>query len=419
MFAPGFLRRIENRLRSNRTVGRLVPRRLLTYVRRKLRTTKGMTERLSHTLLHPLGNKLPGVSLGVSKKVETDYSQDNSLSVRLINAFEYSRENPLLGSGIWNRIERGHHQKLIRTLMDKEPEPLSRLLSEMYHEEFLLGIDQNRIATDEAFAADTEATVLLTHIKDRLVGLGEAIGCLPVENPEAGRWGKNIFVDIDDLVERIEAAMGIPIAPPDVGVGRYGLQTSRGIFGYRDTQALFTAWRVKELVKKIANPFVCEIGAGLGKVAYYCHLFGIRNYTIIDLPQVNVFQGYFLQKSLPGERVALYGEGDRASAMEGLRVYPSWAFSAVKDDSFDLVFNQDSLPEMGREVALNYVSEIRKKSRGRFLSINHESEAAITATDSHPVIFGLIEEVGGYERIYRMPFWLRRGYTEELYKVLK
>jgi hypothetical protein len=418
MSAPGFLLRLEDRLRSSNIIRRLVPRQLVAYVRRRSRTTKKMIQRQDHTFLHPIGDKRPRVSLGVSGKVAAHHSQDDPLSLRLIKAFEYSARNASAGSGIWKRLEEGHHQKLVQALRERRPELLSKLLSEMYQEEFLVGIDQNSILTKDIFSTDAEGTGYLVHVKDRLVGLAEAIGCLPLENPESGRWAENIFVDTDDLVETIETAMGIPIAPPDVGVGRYGLRTSRGIFNYRDVQALFTAWRIKELLKKSTNPCVCEIGGGLGKVAYYCRRLGIRNYTIIDLPQVNAFQGYYLLKSLPGEKVVLYGEDDGAG-MEGLRIYPSSAFSALKDDTFDLVVNQDSMPEMGREVALNYLTEIGKKSRDRFLSINHESEARITATEAHPVMFKLIEEVGGYERIYRMPFWLRHGYTEELYKVLK
>jgi hypothetical protein len=419
MPAPGLLLRIEDRLRSSKTIRRLVPRQLVDYVRRRSRTSRKMGQRLEHTFLHPIGEKQPRVALGVSEEVATDHSQDYPLSVRLIKAFEYSDRNSSSGTGIWKRLEEGHHQKLVQALRDKKPQPLSKLLADMYQQEFLVGIDQNSLLTREIFSADSEGTGYLVHVKDRLVGLAEAIGCLPLENPESGRWAENIFVDTDELVETIESAMGIPIGPPDVGVGRYGLQTRRGIFNYRDVQALFTAWRIKQLLKKSTDPCICEIGGGLGKVAYYCRRLGIRNYTIIDLPQVNAFQGYYLLKSLPDEKIVLYGEDDGAGGMEGVRVYPSWAFSTIKDDTFDLVVNQDSMPEMGREVALNYLREIRKKSRDKFLSINHESEARITPIEAHPVIFKLIEEVGGYARIYRMPFWLRHGYTEELYKVLK
>ena len=31
------------------------------------------------------------------------------------------------------------------------------------------------------------------------------------------------------------------------------------------------------------------------------------------------------------------------------------------------------------------------------------------------IVQRLVEEVGGYDRIYRFPYWLRPGYAKELY----
>jgi len=412
------LEQILDRLKANKMIRRIVPRGLVRSIRKALPVSAADVQRHSHTYLHPVAEKLPPVVLGYGNVPADGDPHDAELARRLLAAFERCRKKAAGGTGMWKLIEDNHHRSLLAALSDGKADALGRLLANMYQEEFLIGIDHNKIATEDLFAGG-EPSGYLGHVKDRLVGLAEAIGCLPLENPEAGRWGENLFVDTDQLVEMIEKAMGITIAPPDVGAGRYGLRTSRGIFNYRDVQALFTAWRVKELLKRDVNPRVCEIGGGLGKVAYYCHLFGIRNYTIIDLPQVNVFQGYYLAKALPGMNVMLYGEDGETGTPEGLRVYPSSAFPDLTDNTFDLVLNQDSMPEMGHEVALNYVTQIKRKSDRWFLSINHESEARFTGGGAHPVIFRLVEESGGYERVYRMPFWLRRGYAEELYRVVK
>ena len=111
------------------------------------------------------------------------------------------------------------------------------------------------------------------------------------------------------------------------------------------------------------------------------------------------------------ESVRLHGEG----AGGGVRIVPPSLLREVAGTAFDLVVNQDSLPELGREVALAYVRFARDHAR-RFLSINHEAETQISATSRHQVVARLAAETAGMRRLYRSPYWLRTGYVEELYE---
>jgi hypothetical protein len=142
---------------------------------------------------------------------------------------------------------------------------------------------------------------------DRLVALAEVMGGMNIENPEQGRWGENFYVLPDEVVARIEAFLGMDITPPEIAGGRYGLKTKKGLFAYRDINSIYVAWRIKELLGNKPDPRVCELGAGMGKVAYYCHRIGLRHYTIIDLPQINAIQAFYLLRSLPKVRVGLLG----------------------------------------------------------------------------------------------------------------
>jgi hypothetical protein len=36
---------------------------------------------------------------------------------------------------------------------------------------------------------------------------------------------------------------------------------------------------------------------------------------------------------------------------------------------------------------------------------------------THAVVAKVLEDVGGFRRLYRFPFWLRNGYVEELYAI--
>jgi hypothetical protein len=72
---------------------------------------------------------------------------------------------------------------------------------------------------------------------------------------------------------------------------------------------------------------------------------------------------------------------------------------------YDIVLNVDSLTEMDATVASEYIEQIKKRS-AMFLSINHESNS-FTVRD-------MIGHMNGYSRY---PYWMRKGYVEELVKL--
>ncbi|MCH7799018.1 MAG: hypothetical protein IID28_11335, partial [Planctomycetes bacterium] len=87
---------------------------------------------------------------------------------------------------------------------------------------------------------------------------------------------------------------------------------------------------------------------------------------------------------------------------------------AIADDSVELVINCDSLPEIGRETALHYLRQIRRISR-RFLSINQETRKTHNGIAQNWVS-ELVEQAGGFQRVYRFRHWMEQGYVEELYE---
>jgi hypothetical protein len=71
---------------------------------------------------------------------------------------------------------------------------------------------------------------------------------------------------------------------------------------------------------------------------------------------------------------------------------------------YDLVVNVDSLTEVGRGVAEDYLRWIMKNSR-RFWSVNHEANM-FTVNE-------LLKEFPG-ATVERFPYWMRNGYAEEI-----
>jgi hypothetical protein len=145
---------------------------------------------------------------------------------------------------------------------------------------------------------------------------------------------------------------------------------------------------------------VLEIGAGLGRNAYHARKFGIDQYTIVDIPNTQLAQSYYLVRIMGEHTVSFCGETDERPVR--LRS-PKWL--SQTSEKFDVVINVDSLTEMGRDHALSYVKFARDKSRS-FLSINHEFNAATVAQ---------LAAEAGITAISRAPYWPRPGYVEETF----
>ena len=164
-----------------------------------------------------------------------------------------------------------------------------------------------------------------------------------------------------------------------------------------------------------SDSVVAEIGGGYGCLAYLFYGAGFHHYAIYDLPWVNTLQGYFLIRSLPPGSVRLYGEGDGS-----LQVMPHWCFHRLPKRSVDYVINTNSMPEMNPDTAREYLVRIRELVRGSFLSINQEAQVQLSLDtvdyDAQNWIARMVEEVGGFRVVSRMPYWMFPGYAEEIFE---
>jgi hypothetical protein len=118
-----------------------------------------------------------------------------------------------------------------------------------------------------------------------------------------------------------------------------------------------------------AEPIVAELGAGHGKLAYFI-LRDIEKFTYIDfdLPETLTVAAYYLIKTFPGKKALLYGEADFSSEYD-LIFMPPWKMTKLT--TVDLFVNTNSLGEMKRDAAANYLSHINRTAR-RFFHLNHE-----------------------------------------------
>jgi len=212
--------------------------------------------------------------------------------------------------------------------------------------------------------------------------------------------GASTFSTGDDPFAAYDHALCQTVEFPNPFPNENGTNTPRGVASYRAVQALYQAILIRNNAKQGAD--IVEIGPGMGRTAYYASKAGYR-YTTIDLPMGVVAQCCFLGSTLGPDRIWLLGD---ASDPKGrIRILP--VSSGLPNEKFYLALNVDSMTEMSTSSAISYARWIAASS-DLFLSINHNLNQF--SIDS------LFRNVITSETVYRKPYPLRDGYTEELHR---
>ena len=308
---------------------------------------------------------------------------------------------------MWQHICKGHAAFEL-ALENKDISVVSEMLLNVCDTPGLVVGFENSIKN----ASSDHRRFLCLNAVDKLLALGEALGCIPVQCPEQGVWGYQ-NLDIDHLLELIRLRLPFDIAPPSAGGCAFGYQTKYGVLSERNIQSIHTAYSSVELLAESKKKIVCEIGGGIGSLTYYLAKAGMDEISLFDLPTVSVIQAYYLAKSLGPDMVWLYGE---PRCQSKVRLLPFWQFDEVPEKYFSLVVNQDSMPEIARNTVLHYFKLMSKNCEGYFLSINQEGRGPNIGDGRQSVVFELIEAAGGFRRIQRCPDWMRGGYVAEVYK---
>jgi hypothetical protein len=239
---------------------------------------------------------------------------------------------------------------------------------------------------------------------DLLVRFAEAISAIKLDNPEMYENHAKRKWNASTVLSTIENKLGREILFPNPYIDEIGIWTPHGVASTRAIWALYQAYLINEHLKGIENPKVLEIGAGLGRTAYFARIFDIKDYTIIDIPISNLSQSYFLGKVLGDDQVSLLGE---AGEKNKIKILTPDQFLNDKDQYYDLIINVDSLTEMASENMQAYMNKI-SQSTPLFISVNHEGNPH-TVDD-----FAL--QCHNLKSHERKPYWMRLGYVEEIFK---
>ena len=372
-------------------------------------------------LAHPLNYGRPEVPYAMSRSEKSDDEQ--AIVARLIKAYHRARaDDPMRverKDDVWSTLTQLCHADIEQLLNRKDKEGVAEYLRDAHAKGLTFGITQGELTTNLLLARPEACAFEALRFHDNLVSLAEFVGVLDVESVEQkGPWAESLHSDPQELIQKIEAQIGISIVPPQVIGSQLGIQTSQGVLSGRELCSLYAALRIKEIARdlNLPKPTVCEIGGGMGMVGFYAVKLGIASYTLIDLPLVSVLQGYFLLRALPAEQTCLYGEEPQDS--HTVFVLPTWAFNRPEVE-YDLLVNQDSFPEINETYSLAYLQQAKTNVKRAFFSINQEARALQNGDTRQTVVRDLVKKAGGFERACRFRHWLRSGYIEELYRVRK
>lgn len=338
---------------------------------------------------------------------------DVELSQRLIAAYRLAQSEAPPTTGMWSHSVFEERQRLLTDALDQRDAPLlSALLSSMFQADFVLGMASGSMLREDAPPLIRRLSWLAE--MNKLVALGEALGTTRSENPEQGRVGSAVRAGIDAVVEGIEDQLELSLDFPQVGAA-YGVVVGDRVITPESPDQIYAGMRLREVMADYLPPaadppVILEIGGGYGAMAYWLLGMADARYVIVDLPVVNVLQGYFLAQAVGHDAVSLYGEPPARK----ITIVPCHALATVQTP-VDVVANKDSLPEIPLDEALGYLEWARSNCRGVVYSNNQESAAEFGGTPQN-VVCELMEDVGGFTRVRRDASWLRRGYVEEVYR---
>jgi hypothetical protein len=336
-------------------------------------------------------------SFGLSAMLSYD---DANLVKRIIREYKFAVERfEGYGTSLWGGIHE-RNLDIHKALLSGDHSLVSALLRDPGQHNLLYGFEN--LFRDYASKLKSNPERQRSDaqwIHDALARLAEAVGAIRTSGPESPYL--KFDLGVEKLITAIETRLDFQLLFPNPFPGEFGIITSRGCMSVRAVHAIYQAWRIKELLFLAKGGKVLEIGAGLGRTAFYSYLAGVKDYTIVDLPLTNVAQAYFLGRVLGEEHIVIGGE-PKSNDPNVVHICDSALFSS-SGTIYNLVLNVDSMTELDPRHAQNYF-DVVSHSNAVFVSINHEAHA-----------FRVSDFAANRGRkLLRFPYWMRKGYVEEI-----
>lgn len=344
-----------------------------------------------------------------------------SLASDLLDSYHLAREidpeNHNI-SKLWKSILDKNAKSIESILNNKDVPELTDFLENLFLQDDFWGIGGGSLNYNQG------SRVTQFCIYNQLVGLLEYFGLVQRECAEQGAQGESFHFIKSDVIEKLEEKLGFQLDFPRIS-NAYGIEFGSRFVDLQTLEHVYVSRKVTEALslqglRKCNN--ILEIGAGFAGACHWLNQqIGYTNYIIVDLPIANLYQGWFLSNVYGRDKVKLYNQFQDSKTLdfegEGSNIYiiPASSESNICSDvKFDLVFNENSFPEMPEIAVKRYLEFISERLCGIFFSYNHEAIQA-TQGEKQVCVPTLIQNTVGFKRLSRNLSWVRDGYVEEVY----
>lgn len=324
--------------------------------------------------------------------------KDEKLIKSICEYYQKRKDNGVQGKSVWD-FNISRQTDFIEALKKCDVDSIYYYLSNMFTTSITQGISQGDQHFEKLKNNPDFQKGICCLTSECLLTIFQNNEIISVFSPEEYAFDKKWKTDelktsIDSLLGKLEEKYNFDATPPRYTKELFGIILDHGHYTIRDFLSMGVALEIKNYIKRndlhINN--ICEIGGGVGHLAFYLSRLGFNDITIVDLPTISVTQMFFLGTNLPENNIKFLSPLD---------------FSG----KYDLIVNVDSFVEMNKQVALDYLKKIQKGTI--LLSINHERITHKDEEDSFTV--SKLCEQAGLKKISRDLFWLRKGYVKEYY----
>jgi len=354
-------------------------------------------------------------------RLAPDQASDEMIAARIISSHrriklqEQRADIPSLQNSMWGTFLQEEYAALRRLVEQGDSGGLARYLSTIFRSEAVNGYTYG--SKFDPFPH--RWWYLAVGVELSVVTLAESVGILRAECPEQGQIGYWRSEHTEErLIEQLESFFSMRIEAPRIGDPR-GILFGGRFLTFETCSQIYTAHRMREAINReigaSAELNIVEIGGGYGGLCYWMHelLEGrIKRYVVVDLPEVNVVQAYFLS-SVETRELMLFGEEKRKDEPR-IELIPHWTLSDL-DLRPNVLINQDSMPEMPRAEVERYLTWGSENVNGVFFSFNQEAYSPWGGVPQVHVP-SVVSRYPRFKQIARNASWVRRGYVEEIYK---
>ena len=345
---------------------------------------------------------------------------DPDIAARLIRAFRRAEQDcpeDFRPDDVWSQFIQRHYGELHALIRRDDAEGLTDYLLSLPRQGAGHGYFQGQPAYEALRESPERQKERALWLLDHALGLAEALGLLRERCPEQGLWREPAITDTATLIAELEQALGMPVCLPPLFEGFFALEAETTPCHLRTLMASYAIHQLEQFFSGFhARPRqqlrVAEIGAGIGFTAYLAARRGLARYSIFDLAEINVAQGFFLLSTLGAGQVRLYGESHEAA----VEVLPPWAYFSTLPQGYDAVLNVDSFPEIDTAMTRRYLRAM-PGGAAYFFSLNQEAPRADAMGAERLPVRAMVANETGFQGLLRARNWLRAGYVDEVFRV--